>query len=171
MHGLRGVIHRSRQSIHNLKKFLVLLGFKCTPVVHKYLGGKILPGWANHRMRFARFSVIPGIGNMKSGAGLTGGHRPRRSLFPGLSEGSGSGIFVVLVVCFGLVASRALIERPGYRRRCFRWRRMVIRGRLVDRWLCLAGSLLCAGLRIAGAWSGIYGMIGRGRIAWCGVAW
>jgi hypothetical protein len=170
MHRFRGFTHRSRQSIHNLKKFSVLLGFKCTPVVHKYLGGKILPGWANHRMRFPRFQVIPVIGIMKTGAGLTRRHCLRRSLLPIAGWRSGPVILIVLVVFFGLVAGWALIERPGCRRRCLRWCRMVICGRLVDRWLWPAASRLCAELRIAGAGSGIYGMIGRGRIAGCCVA-
>jgi hypothetical protein len=116
-------------------------------------------------MQFARFSVIPGIGKPKSGAGLAGRHRPRRSLLPGLSGGSRLVILIVFIVFFGLVATRALIERPGHWRRCLRWCRMVIHGRLADCWLRSASRLRADLLRIARARSGINGMIGRGRIA------
>ena len=48
-------MHSIDQPIHNLKKFSVLMRFKFTRDVQKYLEAKILPGRLNYRMQFGVF--------------------------------------------------------------------------------------------------------------------
>ena len=45
------LMHTKPWSFHNLKKFCRLLVFKFTRTVQKDLRQKILPGYANHRMK------------------------------------------------------------------------------------------------------------------------
>jgi hypothetical protein len=53
IHRIKGIMHTTFRTIHNLKKFSAISLLKFTPVVHKDLSLNILWGYANHRMRFS----------------------------------------------------------------------------------------------------------------------
>ena len=58
IHRLSTLTHSSRKAIHNLKKFLVFLARKYTPVVQKEFKANILPERRNTRMQFQAFRRV-----------------------------------------------------------------------------------------------------------------